>query len=137
MKNVSNFVNDVPRVPTCVQMWGSTPKHFLMGSQMKLWTLGDKMGVLEVIGWDIPIFYKRCTKFYKECTKGSKMHSEVGINPQSHLYGFPNEIMNHLCTNGSLESNRIGCTKICEACTRFYERCTKGSKVHFEVGIDH
>ena len=92
---------------------------------MKLWTL-------------------RCTKFYEECTEGSKVHSEVGIDPQSHLYGFPNEIMNHLCPNGSLESNRIGCTKFCEACTkfceactRFYERCTKGSKVHFEVGIDH
>ena len=78
---------------------------------MKLWTL-------------------RCTKFYEECTKGSKVHSEVGIDPQSHLYGFPNEIMNHLCPNGSLESNRIGCTKFCEACTKFSKAC-------FEVGISH
>ena len=84
---------------------------------MKLWTL-------------------RCTKFYEECTKGSKVHSEVGIDPQSHLYGFPNEIMNHLCPNGSLESNRIGCTKFCEACTKFCEGCTNSSKVCSKVGID-
>ena len=50
MKDVPNFVKDVPSVPTCIQMWGPTPKYFLMGSQMKLWTLGDKMGVAEAIG---------------------------------------------------------------------------------------
>ena len=31
MKDVLNFVNDVPRVPKCVPRWGSTPNHFLMG----------------------------------------------------------------------------------------------------------
>ena len=52
MKGVPKFVKDVPRVPNCVPRWGSAPNHFLMGSQMKLWTLGDKIGVLEEIGWD-------------------------------------------------------------------------------------
>ena len=33
MKDVLNFVNDVPRVPKCIPRWGSTPKHFLMGSK--------------------------------------------------------------------------------------------------------
>ena len=32
--------------------------HFLMGCQMKLCPLGDKMGVLEAIGWDVPKFTK-------------------------------------------------------------------------------
>ena len=31
MKDVSNFVNDVPRVPKCVLRWGLTPNHFGMG----------------------------------------------------------------------------------------------------------
>ena len=31
-----NFVKDVPRVPKCFPRWGSTLKHFLMGSKMKL-----------------------------------------------------------------------------------------------------
>ena len=31
MKDVLNFVNDVPRVPKCVPRWGSTPRNFLMG----------------------------------------------------------------------------------------------------------
>ena len=32
IKNVPNFVNDVPRVPKCVPMWGTTTNHFQMGS---------------------------------------------------------------------------------------------------------
>ena len=44
MKHVPNFENDVPRVPKYISRWGSTPNHFLMGSQMKLWTLSDTMG---------------------------------------------------------------------------------------------
>ena len=31
MKDVSDFVNDVPRVPKCISRWGSAPNHFLMG----------------------------------------------------------------------------------------------------------
>ena len=29
----------VSRVPKCIPRWGSTLKHFLMGSKMKLWTI--------------------------------------------------------------------------------------------------
>ena len=50
MKDVPDFVKDIPRVPKCVMRWVSTTNHFLMGSQMKLWPLGDKMGVAEAIG---------------------------------------------------------------------------------------
>ena len=33
-------------------------------------------------------FNEGCTKFCEGCTKGLKMHSEVGIDPQSLSYGF-------------------------------------------------
>ena len=39
MKNVQNFVNNVPTAPKCVPRWGSTPNHFLMGSKKKSWTI--------------------------------------------------------------------------------------------------
>ena len=45
------------------------------------------------------------------------MHFEVGIGPQLLSYVFLNEIMDHPYSNGGPESNRIGCTKICEGCT--------------------
>ena len=48
--------------------------------------------------------------------------------PNTSLW-VPNEIMDHPCSDGGPISNRIGCTK-------FWEGCTKGSKVCFEVGID-
>ena len=64
------------------------------------------------------------------------MRSEVGISPQSLSYGFLNEIMDHPCSNGDPESDRIGYTKFNEGCTKFCEGCTKGFKVHSEVGID-
>ena len=44
--------------------------------------------------------------------------------------------MDHPCSHEGPKSNRIECTKFCEACTRFCERCTKGSKVRSEVRID-
>ena len=46
VKDVPYFVKDVPRVPKCVSRWGSATNHFFMDYQMKLWPLGDKMGVL-------------------------------------------------------------------------------------------
>ena len=106
--DVPNFVKDVPKVPKCFPRWGSAPNHFLMGSKMKSWTIHVKMGVPEVIG------SIGCTKFCEECTKGSKVRSEVGIDPQSLSYGFLNEIMDNLCSDGVLRSNEIGCTKFNE-----------------------
>ena len=74
-------------------------------------------------------FYKGCTKFCEGCNMGSKVRLEVGISPQSLPYGLLNEIMDHPCSTGGLESNRTGCTKFCK-------ECTKGSRVRSEVGID-
>ena len=31
MKDIRNFVNNVPRVQKCIPKWGSAPNHFLMG----------------------------------------------------------------------------------------------------------
>ena len=58
------------------------------------------------------------------------MHFEVRLGPQSLSYGFLNEIMDHPCSDGGRGSHRIICTKFCE-------RCTKGSKVRSKVGIGH
>ena len=70
--DVPNFVNDVPRIPKCVLRWRSTTNNFLMGSQMKLWTLGDKMGVPEVIGWDVPNFTKNVPNFVNDVPRVPK-----------------------------------------------------------------
>ena len=64
------------------------------------------------------------------------MRSEVGIGPKSLSYGFLNEIMDHLCSDGGPGNDRIRCTKFNEGCTKFCEEFTKGPKVHSEVGID-
>ena len=45
MKDVPKFVKGVPRVPKCFSRWGSNPKHFLMDSKMKSWTIHVQMGV--------------------------------------------------------------------------------------------
>ena len=57
------------------------------------------------------------------------MCSEVGISPKSLSYGFLNEIMDNLCSDGGPKNDRIGYTEFCE-------ECTKGWKVRSEVGID-
>ena len=49
-------------------------------------------------------FNEGCTKFCEGCTKGSKVHSEVGIGPQSLPYGFQNEIMDHPYLDGEPEA---------------------------------
>ena len=64
-------------------------------------------------------FNEGCTKICEGCTKGSKLCFEVGIGPQSFPYGFQNEIMDHPCSDGGPGSNRIGCTKFNEECTKF------------------
>ena len=74
------------------------------------------------------------------------MHSEVGIDPQLFSYEFLNEIMDNPCSDGGLRSDRIGCTKFNEGCTKgskvhrigctqFCEGCTKASKVCSKVRI--
>ena len=66
MKDVPNFVKNVPRVPKCVLRWGSTPNHFLMGSKMKSCTIHVRMGDLETIGLDVPNLMKDVPKFVKD-----------------------------------------------------------------------
>ena len=44
MKDVLNFMKDVPRVPNFVRRWGSAPYNFLMGSKMKSWTIHVQIG---------------------------------------------------------------------------------------------
>ena len=56
-------------------------------------------------------FHKGCIKFCEKFTKGSKVRSEMGIDPQSLSYGFPTEIMDHPCLDGGLGSNTIERTK--------------------------
>ena len=75
-------------------------------------------------------FNEGCTKFCEGCTKGSIVSSKVGIGSQSLPYGFQNEIMNHPCSDGGPESDKIGCTKFCEG-------CTNGSKVRSESVPNH
>ena len=58
MKDLPNFVKNIPRVLKCVSRWGSTMNHFLMGCQMKLWTIHVQMRVSEAIGSDVPNFVK-------------------------------------------------------------------------------
>ena len=41
------------------------PNHFLIGSKMKSWTIHVQMGVLEVIGSDVPNLVKNIPNFVK------------------------------------------------------------------------
>ena len=66
MKDVPNFVKNVPKVPKCVPRWGLTPNHFLMGSKMKSWTIHVQMGVPETIGSDVPNLMKDVPNFVKD-----------------------------------------------------------------------
>ena len=81
MKDVPNFVNDVPRVPKCIPRWGSTPKNFLMGSKMKSWTIHVHMGILEAIGSDVP-------NFVKDVPRAPKWVPRWGSAPKHFLMGF-------------------------------------------------
>ena len=69
VKDVPNFVNDVPRVPKCVLRWGSTLNHFLMGFEMKSWTIHVQMGDPKAIGSDVPNLMKDVPNFVKDVPK--------------------------------------------------------------------
>ena len=72
MKNVPNFGHDVPRVPKCVPRWGSAPKHFFIGSKMKLWTIHIQMGVPEAIGSNVPNLMKDVPNFVNDVPRVPK-----------------------------------------------------------------
>ena len=86
--DVPNFVNDVPRVPKCVSRWRSTPKHFLLGSKMKLWTIHIRMGVPEVIRLDVPNLMKDVPDFVKDGPRVPKCFPRWGLAPDHFLMGF-------------------------------------------------
>ena len=102
MKDVPNFGNDIPkfgkdvlRVPKCVPRWGSTPKHFLMGSKMKSWTNHVQMGVLEIIRSDVPDlmkdvlnFVNDVPNFVKDIPRVPKCVPRWGSAPNHFLIGF-------------------------------------------------
>ena len=73
--------------PKCVLRWGSTMNSFLMGSQMKLWTIGDKMGVLEAIGSDVQNFEKDEPNFVKDVPRVLKCIWRWGLTPNHFLIG--------------------------------------------------
>ena len=128
MKDVPNFVKNVPRVRKFIPKWGLTPIH--------LWVSKCLNGGPKICRLGCTKFNEGCTKFCEGCTKGSKVWTEVGIGPKSLCYGFLNEIMAHPCSNGGPRITKLGCTKFNEGCTKFCEGCTKGLKMRFEVGID-
>ena len=73
-------------IPMCVQIWESTPKHFFMGFEMKLWTLGNKM-VLKAIGWDVPTFVKDVPNFVNDVPRVSKCVRMWELTPNHFLKG--------------------------------------------------
>ena len=135
MKDVPNFVKDVPRVRKCICEVEINPQSLCYGFLNEIMTHPCSNGGPRSTRLRCTKFNEECTKFCEGCTKGSKVRSEVGIDPKSLCYGFLNDIIAHPCSDGKLENNRIGCTKFNEGCTKFCEGCTKGSKVRSEVGI--
>ena len=84
-----------------------------MGFEMKLWTIHVEMGVLEAVGSGVPNLMNDVPNFVKDVPRVPKYVSRWD-RPQSLFYEFLNEIMDHLCSDGSPGSDRIGCTKIFE-----------------------
>ena len=113
-----------------------------MSSKMKSLTIHVQMGVLEVIGSDIqnlmkdvpnfvkdvPNFVKDIPNFVKDVPSVPKCIPGWGSTPNLFLMGSKMKIMYHPCLDRGPESNRIGCTKFCEG-------CTKGSKMRSKVRI--
>ena len=136
MNDVPNFFNDVPRVPKCVPRWVSATNHLFMGLQIKLWTLSDKMRVLEATGRDVPNFTKDVPNFVKDVPRVQKCITRWGSTPNH----FPMSSKMKLWTihfhMGVLKAIGSDIPNFVKECTRFCECCTKGSKVCSEVGID-
>ena len=88
VNDVPNFVNDVPRVQKCSSKWGSTPNHFVMGFQKKLWTFHVEMGVSESVGSDVPNLMKDVPNFVKDVPKVPKCVLRWGSAPNHFLMGF-------------------------------------------------
>ena len=64
------------------------PKHFLIGSKMKLWTIHIQKGVLKAIGSDVPNLMNDVPNFVKDVPRIPKCVSRWGLTPNSFLMGF-------------------------------------------------
>ena len=81
VKDVPNFVNDVPRFQKCCSKWGSTPNNFVMGFEMKLWTIHVEMGVSESVGSDVLNLMKDVPNFVKDVPRVGKCVPKWGSTP--------------------------------------------------------
>ena len=88
MKDVPNFVKDVPRVSKYVLRWGSTPNHFLMGSKMKSWTIYVQMGDPKTIGSNIPNLMKDVPNFVNDVPNIPKCVPRWGSTPNHFLMNY-------------------------------------------------
>ena len=93
--DVPNFVKNVSRVPKCVSRWRSTPKHFLVGSKIKLCTIHVRMGIPETIGSDVPNlikdvpnFVNDVPNFVKDVPRVPKCDSKWGSASNHLVMGF-------------------------------------------------
>ena len=96
MKDVPNFVKDVPRVPKYVSRCQLAPNHFLVGSKMKSWTIHVQKGDPEAIGSnvpnlmkDVPKFVKDVSNFVKDVPKVPKYVLRWGSTPNHFLVNSP------------------------------------------------
>ena len=93
--DVPNLMKDVPRVRKCVLRCGSQSLCYRFLNEIMAHPWSD--GGPGITRFGCTKFNEGCTKFCEVCTKGSKMRSEVEIDPQSLCYGFLKEIMDHPC----------------------------------------
>ena len=78
---ITNFANDVQMFPKRVLRWGSTMNPFLMGCQIKLWSIHGKKGVSESLGSDVP-------NFVKDVPRVRKCIPKWGSTPNHFVMGF-------------------------------------------------
>ena len=112
------------------RMYQGSKKAFWSGDRPQItllwvfkWNYGQSMfrwGSQKMIGSDIPNFVKDVPRSERAFWGGDRPPiTSLWVSKWN--YGHP-------CSDGGPESDRIGCTK-------FNEWCTKGSKVRFKVGI--
>ena len=88
MKDIPNFVKDVPRIPKCILRWRSTPNHFLMGSKMKSCIILVQMGDPKTVGLDVPNLMNDVPNFERDVPSVPKCISKRGLAPNHFIMGF-------------------------------------------------
>ena len=103
--------------------------HFLMGSQMKLWTLGDRMGVPKATERDVPNFTKDVPNFVKDVPRIQKCIMRWGSTPNHFLMGFKMKLWTIHIQIGVLKATRWDKPNFTKNVQIFQSM--------FEVGINH